>query len=462
MFTDQRVRYGRHAAALALASVLFVVAGMFTAGNQAAHAIGVAVPLGAAGSFSALGGQSVTNTGPSVLSGDLGVSPGSSITGFGGPPTEGSYGGALHQTDAVASNAQNDLTTAYNNAAGQAKDVDLTSPGDLGGLTLVGGVYKASSSVGLTGTLSLDAQGNPDTVWIFQIGSTLTTASNSSISFVNGVGSPCNVFWQVGSSAELGTNSDFVGTLMAFTSITATTGVDVIGRLLARNASVTLDTNDITNPTCAPPATDDDGTVVDAEEDAAGDDAAGDDAAGDDAAGDDAAGDDAAGDDAAGDDAAGDDAAGDDAAGDDAAGDDAAGDDAAGDDTDTGSSDGAGDDENGNDDDENGNDDDENGNDDDENGNDDDENGNDDDESGNDDDENGNDDDENGNDDSDNHGSKDSDTVPKGNPATGMGGTAGGAGSLSMALLTLGSVAGASSLMLVAAPAIRRHTRQRQ
>jgi hypothetical protein len=426
---------------------------MFTAGNQAAHAIGVAVPLGAAGSFSALGGQSVTNTGPSVLSGDLGVSPGSSITGFGGPPTEGSYGGALHQTDAVASNAQNDLTTAYNNAAGQAKDVDLTSPGDLGGLTLVGGVYKASSSVGLTGTLSLDAQGDPDTVWIFQIGSTLTTASNSNITFVNGVGSPCNVFWQIGSSAELGTNSDFVGTVMALTSITATTGVDVIGRLLARNASVTLDTNDITNPTCAPPATDDDDTVVDAEEDAAGDDAAGDDAAGDDAAGDDAAGDDAAGDDAAGDDAAGDDAAGDDAAGDD---NDTGSSDGAGDndsdadedsdedeasdededsdsdtdsDNDTGSSDGAGDSDSDEDSDE-------------------------DEDSDSDEDS-----DENGHN---NHGSKDSDSVPKGNPATGMGGTAGGAGSLSMVLLTLGGVAGAGSLMLIAAPGIRRNTRQRQ
>ena len=124
MFTDQRVRYGRHAAALALASVLFVVAGMFTAGNQAAHAIGTPPNLGAVGSFAVIGGQEVTNTGDSDLWGDLGVWPGTSITGF--PP--GEHDGARHETDAVAQQAQSDLTTAYNNVAGQAKDFD--SPAD--------------------------------------------------------------------------------------------------------------------------------------------------------------------------------------------------------------------------------------------------------------------------------------------------------------------------------------------
>jgi hypothetical protein len=176
-------------AALALAPPLVVLAGLMAVGGQSpAVAVATSVDLGTATSFSVLGGQSVTNTGPSVLSGDLGVSPGSSITGF--PP--GTFGGALHNNDAVADQAQEDLTDAYNDAAGQATDTTLTSPGDLGGLTLTPGVYTASTSVGLTGTLTLDAENNPDAVFVFQIGSTLTTASNSAISLINGA-DPCNV-----------------------------------------------------------------------------------------------------------------------------------------------------------------------------------------------------------------------------------------------------------------------------
>jgi hypothetical protein len=193
--------------------------------------------LGAASSFSVLGGSTVTNTGPSVLNGDLGVSPGSSITGF--PP--GLVNGTIHTTDAVAGQAQSDVTTAYNSLAGQAPDADLTGQ-DLGGLTLTAGVYKFSSSAQLTGTLTLDAQGVGGAVFIFQIGSTLTTASSSLVTLINGA-SPCNVFWQVGSSATLGTGSTFRGNILALTSITVTTGTNVTGRALARNGGVTLDTN---------------------------------------------------------------------------------------------------------------------------------------------------------------------------------------------------------------------------
>ncbi|MDB1086365.1 ice-binding family protein [Streptomyces sp. ACA25] len=208
-----------------------------------ANAVATPVPLGTAESFAVLAGQSVTNTGPSVITGDVGVHPGTSITGF--PP--GTVLGTFHVADAVAAQAKSDLVTAYNNAAGQSTDALL--PPDAGGLTLVPGVYTAPTSLGLTGTLTLDAQGDPNAVWVFQVGSTLTTASGSNVSLINGA-DPCNVFWQVGSSATLGTDSTFVGTIMALASITVTTGASIDGRALAREGSVTLDTNRITRPVC--------------------------------------------------------------------------------------------------------------------------------------------------------------------------------------------------------------------
>jgi len=196
-------------------------------------------PLGTAAAFSVLGGSAVTNTGASVVTGDLGIWPNtaSSISGF--PP--GSITGTLHAGNAVALQAQSDLTTAYNNAAGQACGTTLTGT-DLGGLTLTPGVYCFASSAQLTGTLTLNALGNPNAVFIFQIGSTLTTASNAAVVVING-GSGCRVFWQVGTSATLGTGTAFEGNILALTSITATTGASVSGRLLARNGAVTLDTN---------------------------------------------------------------------------------------------------------------------------------------------------------------------------------------------------------------------------
>ena len=203
------------------------------------------VSLGTAGAFAVMGGTTVTNTGPSVINGDLGLSPGSSVTGF--PP--GAVNGTVHAADAVAGQAQSDLTTAYNDAAGRACGGALTGL-DLGGRTLTAGVYCFTSSAGLTGTLTLDAQGNPDAVFIFQIVSTLTTASASNVNLINGAQS-CRVFWQVGSSATLGTTTTFRGSILALTSITATTGVTVDGRLLARNGATTLDSNTVTRARCA-------------------------------------------------------------------------------------------------------------------------------------------------------------------------------------------------------------------
>jgi hypothetical protein len=231
-------------ASLVLAGVVLIV-------QPGAGAAAGPVDLGTAGAFAVLGGQSVTNTGPSVINGDLGVSPGSSVTGF--PP--GLVNGTNHPAvpGTIPAQAQDDLTTAYNVAAGQAPDFDLTGQ-DLGGQTLVPGVYKFDSSAQLTGALTLDAQGDPESVFIFQIGSTLTTASDSAVLVINGP-LACGVVWQVGSSATLGTTTTFVGNVLALTSITAVTGTSVAGRLLARNGSVTLDTNVVTPSTCVPTTT---------------------------------------------------------------------------------------------------------------------------------------------------------------------------------------------------------------
>lgn len=216
-------------------------------------ASGALVNLGTAGNFAVLAGSSVTNTGPSVIDGGhIGLSPGSSVTGFGPGVLNPPY--VMHITDGVALQAQADLTAAYNVAAGLAVTQNLSGQ-DLGGLTLVPGVYFFSSSAQLTGTLTLNNLGDPDAQFVFQIGSTLTTASNSSVVTINNGGGlgGCTVFWQVGSSATLGTGTSFEGHILALTSITMNTGASILeGSALARNGAVTLDDNHIVN--CVIPA----------------------------------------------------------------------------------------------------------------------------------------------------------------------------------------------------------------
>ena len=207
--------------------------------------------LGTANSFAVLGGSTVTNTGPSVINGDLGVNPGAAITGF--PPGSVTPPGTIHAADAVALQAQSDVTIAYIDLAGRASNFNLTGQ-DLGGLTLTPGVYTFSSSAQLTGALTLDFQGNSDALFVFQIGSSLTTASNASVVTINDGGAVdgCEVYWQVGSSATLGTTTSFVGNIVALTSITLNTSANIVsGRALARNGAVTLDTNEVTIPDCA-------------------------------------------------------------------------------------------------------------------------------------------------------------------------------------------------------------------
>ncbi len=214
-----------------------VAFGLFVFGASPAMA---QISLGTAQSFGVLAGSTVTNTGATTVTGNLGVSPGSSVTGF---PPGIVTGGTIHLNDAVAAQAQSDVTTAYNAIAGTACTVDLTGQ-NLGGLTLTPGVYCFSSSAQLTGTLTLNALGNANSLFIFKIGSTLTTASGATVQVIN-PGTNCNIFWQVGSSATLGSGTSFVGNILALTSITLNTGANVSGRVLARNGAVTMDTNNV-------------------------------------------------------------------------------------------------------------------------------------------------------------------------------------------------------------------------
>lgn len=200
-----------------------------------------APPLHAAWTFAVLGNSTVTNTGNSVVTGDLGLSPGTDVTGF--PP--GTLNGTLHVADTLAGTAQADATTAYNDLAGQPVTTDLTGQ-DLGGLTLMPGVYHFDTSAQLTGKLTLDAATDPNAVWVFQIGSTLTTASNSSV-IVTNQGKSCNVWWQVGSSATLGTDTSFAGYILADASIALNTRTILLGAALARNGAVTMDNNQVNN-----------------------------------------------------------------------------------------------------------------------------------------------------------------------------------------------------------------------
>ena len=235
-----------------LAGVRGVIAALGLMGAALTSPTYAQAPSALLQTFGVLGGQSVDNTGSSVINGNLGVSPGTSCTFFTIAPCTlgpGLVNGTIHAADAVALQAQSDNTTFYNFLAGKATTSTLTGV-DLGGLTLVPGVYNFSSSAQLTGLLKLNGLGNPNSVFIFNIVSGLNTASGSAVSLINGAQGG-NVFWRVGSSATLNTNTTFAGDILALTTITLATGDTFnCGAVWAQNGSVTLDTAAIT--TCAP------------------------------------------------------------------------------------------------------------------------------------------------------------------------------------------------------------------
>ncbi|WP_256998821.1 ice-binding family protein [Clavibacter capsici] len=242
--SSRRSRSGSLAvASLAVAAIATGGLGAALLAPASAFAATATVGLGTAASYSVLAGQGVTNTGPTTLAADLGTSPSAAISGF--PP--GVVSGATHAADAAAGQAQADLTTAYDDAAGRPTTAAV--PADLVGSTLTPGVYTAAGPLGLTGTVTLDAQGDPAAVFVIQAPSSLTTGSGSRVSLVNGA-QACNVFWQVSSSATIGTGSGFAGTILALTSVSVGTGATVDGRALARNGAVTLDDDAFIASTC--------------------------------------------------------------------------------------------------------------------------------------------------------------------------------------------------------------------
>jgi hypothetical protein len=212
---------------------------------QTALAAPSTVGLGTAGGFAVLAGETITNTGPTTITGNVGLHPGSAVTGFASVTLHGSQ----HVADGVALQAKNALVTAYNDAAGRTPATTVAT--ELGGQSLKAGLYNSTAGTfGVTGTLTLDAEGDSHAVFIFQAASTLISAPGSSVSLINGA-TACNVFWQVGSSATLDTTTRFKGTIMALTSIALKTGATLEGRALASNGEVTMDSNVITNSSCS-------------------------------------------------------------------------------------------------------------------------------------------------------------------------------------------------------------------
>jgi len=244
--TPSHQRLGRFAA---LAAGVTTTAALLIA-TSASAAIVPTVPLGTSANFAVLGASTVTNINATVLNGDLGLFPGTAVTGF--PPGVVNPPSTTEVNNGVAQQAQIDANAAYVNAAG--RPINANTPADLTSLILVGGVYAADANgpLGLTDTLVLDGENNADSVFIFQTNSTLITGSGSVVSLINGA-QACNVFWQVGSSATLGTGSTFVGTILAQASVTVENSVSVVGRAIALTGAVTLNQDSFTAPGCAPP-----------------------------------------------------------------------------------------------------------------------------------------------------------------------------------------------------------------
>lgn len=238
-------RRGRRTRALIAGLVGFIV--FFGVAGSPAFAA-TALNLGAAAPYAVVAGSTITNTGSSVITGDIGLSPGTSITGF--PP--GTVSGTTDIANANSLAAQTSATAAYGVAASDTPFTTVAG-GTIGGMTLSPGVYNASSSMSLTGTVTLNGGGDPNAVFIFQAGSTLTTATSSSVVLENGA-QACNVFWQVGSSATIGSTTSFIGTILALTSVTLASGASVEGSVFAQTGAVTLDDNLISVVTCATPA----------------------------------------------------------------------------------------------------------------------------------------------------------------------------------------------------------------
>ena len=205
----------------------------------------VQTPVSLAGSsnLAILAGSAISNTGATIITGDMGLSPGTSVGGF--PP--GILNGTLHINDAIANQAKLDLTAAYNDAAGRTSTDIVTLSGNIGGLTLTPGLYKSTSTLAISsGDLTFDAKGNPNAVFIIQIASSLTTTSGRQV-ILSGGALASHIFWQVGSSATFGTTSVFKGTVLAMQSITFNTGATLDGKALARTGAVIMAGNTIVN-----------------------------------------------------------------------------------------------------------------------------------------------------------------------------------------------------------------------